>query len=66
MDTSYQVAGMTCDHCVRSVTAELIRLPGVRAVTVDLAAGRVDVDSEHRLDPTAVESAIVAAGYRLA
>lgn len=36
---TYSVVGMTCDHCVRSVMAEVGKLPGVTAVEVDLATG---------------------------
>jgi len=33
---TYQVTGMTCEHCVRAVTGELRGLDGVREVTVEL------------------------------
>lgn len=35
---SITVKGMSCDHCRRSVTEALSKLPGVAAVTVDLGA----------------------------
>ncbi|NUS57993.1 MAG: heavy-metal-associated domain-containing protein, partial [Streptomycetaceae bacterium] len=41
----YSVSGMTCGHCVSSVTAEVSKLDGVTAVDVDLAAGRVTVSA---------------------
>jgi copper chaperone len=34
---TYQVVGMTCGHCVQSVTTELSRLPGVSEVAVDVS-----------------------------
>lgn len=37
--TTYHVTGMTCDHCVSAVTAELEALDGVTGVHVQLAAG---------------------------
>ena len=37
--TTYQVTGMTCEHCVRAVTEEIGNVPGVTAVTVALVAG---------------------------
>jgi copper chaperone len=55
------VDGMTCDHCVRAVTRAVQAVPGVRGVTVDLAAGRVRVDGTP--DPAAVRAAIDAEGY---
>ncbi len=63
--TTYQVTGMTCDHCVRAVTTELIMLPGVRSVDVDLGEGAVTVTSDDPLDLEEVREAIDEAGYAL-
>jgi copper chaperone len=43
MSTSqtYAVSGLTCGHCVSSVTEEIMALRGVREVAVDLVAGGV-------------------------
>ena len=38
--TTYTVKGMTCGHCVSSVTEEVTEIPGVTGVEVDLATGR--------------------------
>ncbi len=62
---TYQVSGMTCDHCVRAVTTELVLLPGVRSVDVDLAGGAVTVTSDGPLDLDEVREAIDEAGYTL-
>lgn len=64
--TTYQVSGMTCDHCVRAVTTELVLLEGVRSVDVDLAQGAVTVTSDGPLDVEDVREAIDEAGYALA
>ncbi|AEV84608.1 Cation-transporting ATPase pacS [Actinoplanes sp. SE50] len=63
---TYTVTGMTCSHCVNSVSAEIGRLPGVTAVQVDLASGAVTVTSDGSLDEAAVAAAVDEAGYRLA
>jgi len=63
--TTYRVEGMSCEHCVRAVTAEVGGLEGVTAVDVDLAAGEVTVTSEAPLDEPAVRSAVDEAGYEL-
>lgn len=62
---TYKVAGMTCDHCVRAVTTELVLLPGVRSVDVDLAEGAVTVTSDDPLDLEDVREAVDEAGYAL-
>ncbi|MFI2709237.1 heavy-metal-associated domain-containing protein [Micromonospora sp. NPDC018662] len=66
MDTTYQVRGMTCGHCVTAVSTELNALPGVTDVQVDLATGRVTVTSREPLDADAVRAAVDEAGYDLA
>ncbi len=62
---TYKVAGMTCDHCVRAVTTELVLLPGVRSVDVDLAEGAVTVTSDDPLDLEDVREVVDEAGYAL-
>ncbi len=68
--TTYQVTGMTCEHCARAVTIELESLRGVSAVAVDLAPGgtsAVTVTSESPLATEAIAAALDEAGpYRLA
>ena len=63
-ERSYTVAGMTCEHCVRSVSEEVCELPGVEHVEVDLASGRLVVRGE-RLDDTAIARAVREAGYEV-
>jgi len=63
--TTYRVTGMTCDHCIRAVTTELVLLPGVRSVDIDLAEGAVTVTSDGPLDQEEVREAIDEAGYAL-
>lgn len=41
---TYQVDGMTCGHCAKSVTEEITALDGVRDVQVELVAGRLRPD----------------------
>ena len=63
---TFQVSGMTCDHCVRAVNAEVGQIDGVTAVTVDLSTGQISVDSDQPIDSTAVAAAVDEAGYSLA
>jgi copper chaperone len=63
---TYTVTGMTCSHCVSSVSAEVGALPGVSGVDVDLSTGAVTVTSEQPLDLDAVRAAVNEAGYQLA
>jgi len=61
----YAVEGMTCEHCVRSVTEEVAEVPGVAAVEVDLASGRMVVRGA-AVDDAAVRAAVDEAGYAVA
>jgi copper ion binding protein len=63
--TTYRVEGMSCQHCVDAVTAELGRLGGVEQVEVDLGAGAVTVRSTDALDADAVRDAVDEAGFDL-
>lgn len=64
MNTIYlEVQGMRCGGCVKSVTAALTRLPGVRTVDVDLQAGRVTVSGDLPQGGDALVLASTTAGY---
>jgi copper chaperone len=62
---AFTVVGMTCEHCVASVTEELTELPGVTGVDVVLETGAVTVTSNEPLDAAAVRDAVTEAGYQL-
>jgi copper chaperone len=63
---TFTVTGMTCGHCVRSVTEEIQEIDGVEDVQVVLDTGAVTVTSTQPLDDAAVRSAVEEAGYSLA
>ncbi len=63
---TYTVTGMTCGHCVSAVTEEVTQVPGVTAVDVDLASGRLTVTSDAPVDDDAVRAAVDEAGYAVA
>lgn len=63
--SEYVVTGMTCAHCVASVTEEVSEIPGVTAVAVDLPTGGLTITSETPVDHDAVKSAVEEAGYAL-
>ena len=65
MHHTYTVNGMTCSHCVMSVTEEIAALDGVTDVAVDLPTGAVAVTSDRPLDEAQVRAAVEEAGYEL-
>jgi copper chaperone CopZ len=64
--SEYTVTGMTCGHCVASVTEEVQEIPGVTDVQVDLATGRLRFTSEQPVPDAHVQAAVEEAGYQLA
>jgi copper chaperone len=60
----YSVKGMTCEHCVRSVTEEVSEVSGVEGVDVDLDSGRLVVRGD--VADEAVRAAVSEAGYEVA
>ncbi|MEU6415639.1 heavy-metal-associated domain-containing protein [Microbispora sp. NPDC046933] len=61
----YSVSGMTCGHCVSSVSGEIGKVGGVTGVAVDLPAGAVTVSGSGFTDEE-IRAAVEQAGYALA
>jgi copper chaperone len=59
---TYSVPGMTCDHCVNTVTSELTAVAGVSDVSVDLTTKLVVVSGTN-LEDDALRAAIEEAGF---
>jgi copper chaperone len=63
---TYQVTGMTCDHCAHAVTEELKNLDGVRGVTIDLKPDGESAITVASDAPLPAEAVAAALDYRLA
>ncbi|GAA2861958.1 heavy-metal-associated domain-containing protein [Paenarthrobacter ilicis] len=66
IQTNVSVSGMTCGHCVSSVSEELESLSGVEGVAVDLNPGglsTVTITSTKQLSPSEIGEAVAEAGY---
>ena len=62
------VAGMTCQHCVKAVTAEVSALPGVTSVDVQLGPegiSQVTVESADEVQRDDLKAAVEEAGYTM-
>ena len=62
---TYDVVGMTCDHCARAVSSEVGAVEGVTDVHVDVAAGRVRVTADRAVPVGSLRAAVEEAGYTL-
>ncbi|MEJ5992195.1 cation transporter [Ramlibacter sp. PS3R-8] len=63
MNQAFQVQGMSCGHCVRSVTEAVRSLDPQAEVQVDLPSGKVQVQSQQ--DRAAIARAIEEEGYKV-
>jgi Au+-exporting ATPase len=62
---SLPIEGMTCASCVSRVERVLARVPGVSAVSVNLATERAEVRLGQDVDEAALSIAVEKAGYRV-
>ncbi|AQX16040.1 heavy metal transporter [Tessaracoccus lapidicaptus] len=62
MITKYTVSGMTCGHCVKSVTEEVSEVDGVSNVSVTLDGGQMLVESDEHVPFDAIIEAVREAG----
>lgn len=60
---SLRVEGMGCEACVATVRQALWNVPGVKAVRVDLARGKAEVEAAPTTQDAALKAAIDGAGY---
>jgi len=65
MPSTIKVKGMSCQHCVMSVTKALGQLEGIKNVQVDLAKGEVRFDNTKEVASNRIEKAISDAGYEV-
>lgn len=66
MNTTLNIDGMTCAHCVASVTEELTAIDGVSTVDIDLNAGGIStarVESTGPVSEATLSEAVAEAGY---
>jgi copper chaperone len=63
--TTYAVTGMSCGHCVATLTRVIGELDGVTGVDVELDTGRVTVGATADPDDTAIAEVVDEAGYEL-
>lgn len=61
-DVQYRVPGMTCGHCVSSITEEVEKVNGVTNVNINLDTKVVTISGSD-LDDALLRDAIKEAGY---
>lgn len=59
-----EIAGMSCDNCVRHVKEALLAVRGVQSASVDLKEGLATVQIEPRVITEHLIEAVEEAGYQ--
>jgi len=65
MATVLKVKGMSCQHCVMSVTKALNQSEGIQNVKVDLQKAEVQFDNTKSITSDRIQKAIEDAGYEI-
>lgn len=60
-----EIEGMTCQHCVMSVTKALAAIPGLRDIKVDLEKGEAIFENLGGVPKENIREAVEKAGYKV-
>jgi copper chaperone len=63
--STIKITGMTCQHCVKTVTETLEGIDGIENVSVNLDEGEATFDEKDSVDMTIVHEKIEDAGYEV-
>jgi copper chaperone len=61
-----KIQGMTCQHCVMSVTKALTTITGLTNVRINLVKGEAIFDNPQSISPEKIRKAVEDAGYKVA
>jgi copper chaperone len=62
----FKVAGMNCGHCIKTVTGAVEAVLPSAQVSIDLATGLVEVQSDDEAKRDLLKTAIERSGYTVA
>jgi len=63
-ETTIQIDGMSCQHCVMRVKKAIEALAGIKSLSVDIGKATVSFD-ESQIQRSDIEKAIEKAGYKI-
>ena len=63
--TTVKIDGMSCNHCVMTVTGALNEIDGIKDPKVDLSKGEATFEEERPVDLNTVREKIKKAGYEV-
>jgi copper chaperone len=60
-----KIQGMSCEHCVMSVSKALGTIPGVKNLRVDLVKGEATFENTQNASAEVIRKAVEDAGYKV-
>ena len=63
--TTIKIKGMSCNHCVMTVTRALDNIKGIKNVKVSLEKGEATFDEETPVEVNMIKEQIKKAGYEV-
>jgi len=60
-----KIQGMSCQHCVMSVTKALTKIPGLKNIRVDLGKGEATFENTQKVALENIRQVIEEAGYKI-
>jgi copper chaperone len=60
-----KIQGMTCQHCVMSVTKALGMIPGLKSLKVDLVKGEATFETSQKVSPERIRQVVEEVGYEV-
>jgi len=60
-----KIQGMTCQHCVMSVTKALGAIPGLKSLKVDLLKGEATFENTQKVSLSRIRKVVEDAGYKV-
>jgi len=60
-----KIQGMTCQHCVMSVSKALNSIPGLKSLRVNLVTGEATFENTQNVSPGKIRQAVEDAGYKV-
>lgn len=63
--TTIKIKGMSCQHCVASVTKALSEIDGISDVNVNLEKGEASFNENSPVSPDTIKDAITRIGFEV-
>jgi len=60
-----KLSGLTCEACVKLASKRLSKVPGVKNVSINLATGETNIESEAEIDLGVLQDSLMGTTYKI-